>query len=57
MWNKNPVQRAPTVVEYLKTLLVFVAILGVTAFTSSVVILILRIDLAAKLLGHLQSLF
>jgi hypothetical protein len=57
MSNIRPGQRAPTVVEYLQTLLSVVAILGVTAFTISVVILILRIDLAAKLLGHLQSLF
>jgi hypothetical protein len=43
-------QRAATAVEDLKTLL-SVAILGVTAFTISVVILVLRVDLDAKLLG------
>jgi hypothetical protein len=56
MSNENPDQRAPIVVEYLKTLLGFVAILAVTALTISVVILVLRIDLAAELLGHLISL-
>jgi len=53
----NPYRPAPAAVEYLKALLSVVAILGVTAFTISVVILILRIDLAAKLLRSLQSLF
>jgi hypothetical protein len=50
-------KKRSTVIEYLKTLLVFVTILGVTAFTISLVILIFRIDLAAKLLRSLQSLF
>jgi hypothetical protein len=57
MPNKGPHQRAPIVVENLKTLLGVVAILGVTVLTISVVILIFRTDLAARLLGHLQSLF
>jgi hypothetical protein len=53
--NMTANRSAPTAVEYLKTLLSVVGIYAVTALTISVVILMLRVDLAAELLRYLIS--